>query len=209
MGFVRVSFLAAAAFMAISGLAQAAESSSHFTREFGNTKPPVGFVKFCAKNPEECKPKSSTIFRERLEMTPEMWDKVFQVNAYVNGKISPVSDQDLYGEAERWTYPIDAGDCEDYVLLKKRTLEQLGFAPGALLITVVLDEKREGHAVLTVSTKVGDYILDNRRNDILRWNDTRYTYLKRQSDSDPLAWVSLSKQEPVNNVVSTKSDGEN
>ena len=41
---------------------------------------------------------------------------------------------------------------EDLPEEEKRYLEGLGFPPSALLITVVLDEKNEGHAVLTVTT---------------------------------------------------------
>ncbi|MGE0240896.1 MAG: transglutaminase-like cysteine peptidase, partial [Parvibaculaceae bacterium] len=124
---------------------------------------------------------------------------IYQVNAFVNGKIAPVSDEELYGKPEYWTFPTDAGDCEDYLLLKKRYLEGLGFPTTALLITVVLDEKMQGHAVLTITTDKGDFVLDNRRNDVLRWNDTGYTYLKRQSAEDPRQWVSLSKKAPTHN----------
>jgi predicted transglutaminase-like cysteine proteinase len=131
-------------------------------------------------------------------MSPERWNLIYQVNTYVNGKIAPVSDQDLYGEPERWAYPTDAGDCEDYLLLKKRYLEGLGFPAETLLITVVLDEKNEGHAVLTVTTDGGDFILDNRRNDVFRWSDTNYTFLKRQSHANPVQWVALVKQ-PTSN----------
>jgi predicted transglutaminase-like cysteine proteinase len=164
--------------------------------EFGKTLPPVGFVQFCTANPAECKTKGGKTFE--LALSPERWNLIYQVNAYVNGKVSPVSDLDLYGEPERWAYPTDAGDCEDYVLLKQRELIELGFAREALLITVVLDEKGEGHAVLTVSTDGGDFILDNRRNDVLRWSDTHYTFLKRQSHGDPVQWVALVKQ-PTSN----------
>lgn len=163
-----------------------------FAREFGRTLPPVGFVQFCVSNPLDCKGKGGKTFK--LAMSPERWNLIYQVNAYVNGKIAPISDQDLYGEPERWAYPTDAGDCEDYLLLKKRSLQELGFPPEALLITVVLDEKNEGHAVLTVTTDGGDFILDNRRNDVLRWSDTDYTFLKRQSHNDPVQWVALVKQ---------------
>jgi predicted transglutaminase-like cysteine proteinase len=163
-----------------------------FAREFGKTLPPVGFVQFCVNNPEDCKGKGGKTFK--LAMSPERWNLIYQVNAYVNGKIAPISDQDLYGEPERWAYPTDAGDCEDYLLLKKRSLQELGFPPEALLITVVLDEKNEGHAVLTITTDGGDFILDNRRNDVLRWSDTDYTFLKRQSHNDPVQWVALVKQ---------------
>jgi predicted transglutaminase-like cysteine proteinase len=60
---------------------------------------------------------------------------------------------------------------------------------------VVLDEKNEGHAVLTVATSEGDFVLDNRRNEIRRWNDLDYSYLKRQSQRDPRNWVSLAPDE--------------
>jgi predicted transglutaminase-like cysteine proteinase len=167
-----------------------------FAREFGKTLPPVGFVQFCVSNPLDCKGKGGKTFK--LAMSPDRWNLIYQVNTYVNGKIAPISDQDLYGEPERWAYPTDAGDCEDYLLLKKRSLQELGFPPEALLITVVLDEKNEGHAVLTVTTDGGDFILDNRRNDVLRWGDTNYTFLKRQSHNDPVQWVALVKQ-PTSN----------
>jgi predicted transglutaminase-like cysteine proteinase len=129
-------------------------------------------------------------------MSPERWNLLYQVNSYVNGKIAPVSDQDLYGQPEYWAYPTDAGDCEDYVLLKRRYLEGLGFPADTLLITVVLDEKKEGHAVLTMTTADGDYVLDNRRNDVVRWSDVGYTFLKRQSASDPRQWVTLTRERP-------------
>ena len=172
------------------------QSRKYFASEFGKTLPPVGYVQFCASNPAECKAKGGKKYK--LAMSPERWNLIYQVNTYVNGKIAPISDKDLYGEPERWAYPTDAGDCEDYLLLKKRYLEGLGFPPEALLITVVLDEKSEGHAVLTVTTDGGDFILDNRRNDVLRWSDTNYTFLKRQSHSDPVQWVALVKQETIN-----------
>jgi predicted transglutaminase-like cysteine proteinase len=167
-----------------------------YTAEYGETLPPVGYVNFCATHKTECQSYSfgSKLAASRLGMTPDRWNMLYQVNSYVNGKIKPVSDQELYGEAERWTYPVAAGDCEDYLLLKKRELEALNIPAQNLRITVVLDEQNQGHAVLTVTTDEGDYILDNRRNDILLWNDTNYTFLKRQSAKDPRRWVALLKK---------------
>jgi predicted transglutaminase-like cysteine proteinase len=160
-------------------------------KEYGKALPPVGYVKFCASGQEECKTKGGKV--ERVLMTAERWVQLTQINNYVNGKIAPVSDQELYGETERWAYPVNAGDCEDYVLLKKRYLEGIGFNADELLITVLLDEKGEGHAVLMVTTNGGDFILDNRRNEILRWDQTNYKFLKRQSQLDPKLWVRLQK----------------
>jgi len=171
------------------------EPRKDYATEYGKTLPPVGFVNFCARHPEDCKPKGAKPVK--LAMSPERWNLLYQVNTYVNGKIAPVSDQDLYGEPEYWAYPTDAGDCEDYLLLKKRYLENLGFPASALLITVVLDERNEGHAVLTVTTTGGDFVLDNRRNEIRRWADLDYVFLKRQSPRDPRAWVALAKDKTI------------
>ena len=197
MGFKATVISTAVACLCIVNNALAFGAATKYaTPEYGNTLPPVGFVKFCAVNPGDCKTLGN--MQERISMTPERWDQLYQVNSYVNDKIAPISDQDLYGEAERWAYPIDAGDCEDYVLLKKRYLEGLGFSAEALLITVVLDEKGEGHAILTITTDAGDYVLDNRLDDVLRWNDSHYRFLKRQSHNNPLQWVALMKQ-PTSN----------
>jgi predicted transglutaminase-like cysteine proteinase len=163
---------------------------------YGETLPPIGYVNFCKSFANDCGTytASERLAADRLVMSPERWNLLYQVNTYANGKVKPVSDQELYGQAEYWTYPITAGDCEDFVLLKKRALEKLGVAAKLLQITVVLDERGEGHAVLTVATTEGDFVLDNRRNDILLWNDTNYSFLKRQSLESPRKWVALMQK---------------
>ena len=162
-------------------------------KEFGKTLPPIGFVKFCSTQPQACTATASAAAKP-LVMNQARWQMVEEINAYVNHKIAPVSDQDLYGQSEHWTYPVDAGDCEDYVLLKQRYLSRLGLPESALLITVVLDEKKEGHAVLTLTTTSGDFVLDNRADAVRPWTSTNYTYLKRQSRQDPRQWMALIPQ---------------
>jgi predicted transglutaminase-like cysteine proteinase len=171
--------------------------------EYGKTLPPIGFVQFCGDNPALCQTGKGNAAK-KFAMSKKRWRLLAEVNAYVNGKIAPKSDQDLYGVSEKWVIPKDAGDCEDYVLLKKQTLNNLGIAESNLLITVVLDEKGEGHAVLTVVSSDGDLILDNRRNDILRWNETNYTFLKRQSRENPLKWVALIKELPKKKITTSR-----
>ncbi len=183
------------------GPAQAVESHSANMKLFGRSLPPVGFVKFCAVGEAECDIKGSA--QDRMVLTQAKWDMLNAVNSSTNSKIAPESDQDLYGVAENWTYPTTAGDCEDYALLKKRELQAMGVPADEMLITVLLDEKNEGHAVLTVVTDKGDFILDNRHNDILRWDHTPYTFLKRQSQADSKMWVSL-RQKPTQVLVSSK-----
>ena len=189
--------------LATPSLASSTQKASAFAREYSETLPPIGFVEFCQRNPENCQPEG--LFKRRVSMTEEKWLLVRMVNAFVNGAIAPVTDDTLYGTPEYWTIPTDAGDCEDVVLLKKKILLSKGIPEEALRITVVLDEHSEGHAVLTLTSSAGDYILDNRRNEIRAWADTGYTMLKRQSAQDPRKWVSLEPVRPGASVAGTAS----
>ena len=47
-------------------------------------------------------------------------------------------------------------------------------------MAVVFDEARDGHAVLMVFTDPGEFNLDTKRDAVLPWNQTGYTYLKRE-----------------------------
>jgi predicted transglutaminase-like cysteine proteinase len=179
--------------LALMVSAASAASNDKVLAEFGKSRPPIGYVLFCKRGADECKDADGKI--ERLTLNNENWNNLNQVNAFVNSSIRPSSDMDLYHTTEYWAYPTTAGDCEDYVLLKKRLLVKLGFNPDELLITVLLDEHGEGHAVLSILTKDADLILDNRRNEILSVNQTNYKFLKRQSQHDPKQWVSLRKSD--------------
>src|SRR5947199_337812 len=61
----------------------------------------------------------------------------------------------------------------------------------ALLMTVVKDLEGEGHAILTVKTDRGEFILDNLTDAIRPWDATGYTYVKRQAQDDPNIWLDL------------------
>ena len=174
-----------------------------FAKEYSETLPPIGFVEFCQRSPEYCQPNHGKA--RRLAMNEQQWLLVRMVNAFVNGAIAPVTDDTLYGTPEYWTIPADAGDCEDVVLMKKKVLESKGIPAEALRITVVLDEHGDGHAVLTLTTAKGDFILDNRRNEIRGWGATGYTLLKRQSAQDPRKWVSLEPTRTGSSIAGTAS----
>jgi predicted transglutaminase-like cysteine proteinase len=168
---------------------QLAPQKAAFLQSFGNSLPPIGYVTFCREHEAECKPSGPIV--ERMQLTAQKRADLEQVNRYVNQSVSPVTDLDLYGKVEVWTYPSGKGDCEDYVLLKRRMLIERGWPESTLLITVVRDENNEGHAVLTARTDIGDLVLDNKRKEVLRWTDTPYTFVKQQSDRNPLVWSSL------------------
>lgn len=162
-------------------------------REFGQARAPFGFVSFCERFPGDCNAASGGEVRARLTLT--RWAELVEVNTQVNASVAPVTDLDLYRTVEYWTYPEGKGDCEDYVLAKRRMLMERGWPASALLITVVRDEDNLGHAILTVATDHGDFILDNKNGGISYWQDTPYSFQKRQSQIDPQSWVSLTPAE--------------
>jgi len=153
-------------------------------------RPPIGWVEFCVEYDPECKTKPSA--PRDVVLSTQAWKDLQRINLWVNTNIKPMTDMDHWGVIERWNYPDDGyGDCEDYVLQKRKMLMQAGWPREALLITVVRDQHGDGHAILTVKTDKGEFILDNQTDNILPWTDTGYRFVKRQSQSDPNVWVSL------------------
>ena len=126
-----------------------------------------------------------------LRLEGALFEQISAINLSVNEAIKPKSDRELYGVEERWTYPDKAGDCEDYALLKRRDLRALGIRASNLLLTVVRKRNGEGHAVLTLRTTDGDYVLDNLNRSVKRWRETPYTFVKRQDSDNPQRWVSI------------------
>ena len=125
-------------------------------------------------------------------MTGRLWNRIVQVNLTVNHSIRPMNDIDIYGKDEVWAYPTaGVGDCEDYVLEKRRTLARLGISLSDLLITVVRKPDGEGHAVLTVRTDKGDFVLDNLTDKVRQWDQTGYRFLKRQAADHTGRWVTI------------------
>jgi predicted transglutaminase-like cysteine proteinase len=161
-----------------------------------NVRAPIGWVEFCSEYAPECETKA---FAARdAALTGKSWKELVRINKLVNESIKPITDLEHWGVVERWNYPDDGyGDCEDYVLLKRRMLMQAGWPRQALLITVVRDKRGDGHAVLTVKTDKGELILDNQNEDILLWSETGYRFVKRQSQSDPNAWLALGEPRPA------------
>jgi predicted transglutaminase-like cysteine proteinase len=126
-------------------------------------------------------------------LSDRAWDDLKRVNDWVNHTIKPETDMDHYGMIEWWRYPDDGiGACHSYALLKRRMLIKAGWPRTALLMTIVHEANGEGHAVLTVKTDRGEYILDNLEDRILLWSETPYRFYKRQSQSDPNVWVWLN-----------------
>ena len=197
--------IAAAALAAalIGPVAGAARERPLFVAAGPPARPPIGWVEFCAEHARECE--ARPMEARDIVLTPKAWKDLVRINKWVNESIKPLTDLEHWGVVERWSYPDDGyGDCEDYVLLKRRMLMQAGWPRQALLITVVRDNKGDGHAVLTVKTDKGEFILDNQNEEILLWSDTGYQFVKRQSQTDPNVWVALGDPRPATATATFK-----
>jgi predicted transglutaminase-like cysteine proteinase len=155
----------------------------------GYTSQPIGHYEFCQRNPDECRIRSED--PGPLRISQPLWRLIVEVNVAVNDMIRPMNDMEIYGTDEYWSYPLDVGDCEDYVLEKRRQLNAAGIPLADLLITVVRKADGEGHAVLTVRTDRGDFVLDNLTDRVKPWKETDYWYLKRQASNHTGRWVTI------------------
>ncbi|RUU86473.1 transglutaminase [Mesorhizobium sp. M7A.F.Ca.MR.176.00.0.0] len=156
----------------------------------GLTSQPIGHYDFCKLHPSECSIRPTNL--APAPMSDGLMRKLLNVTARVNAAVKPMSDMDIYGKDEVWAYPDNGvGDCEDYVLEKRRQLSRMSISLADLLITVVRKPDGEGHAVLTVRTDEGDYVLDNLTDKVKPWDATGYRFLKRQAIDNTGRWVSI------------------
>jgi predicted transglutaminase-like cysteine proteinase len=190
----RLRLCAASGLAMLLALPAAASAGAMVTG--GLTSQPIGHYDFCKANPQECSIRPTDL--APAVMNDALWSKLTTITARVNAAVKPMSDLEIYGKDEVWAYPDKGvGDCEDYVLEKRRELSRMGITLADLLITVVRKPDGEGHAVLTVRTDKGDYILDNLTDAVRPWEDTGYRFLKRQAIDNTGRWVSIREGQPV------------
>ena len=107
---------------------------------------PLGYQLMCLQTPAECKGGGKSV----VEGSAKTMATLRKVNASVNRSITPRAD----GAVDRWSASGASGDCEDYVLAKRRALIKAGFSPSALRIAYVKTSWGEGHAILVVKTSI-------------------------------------------------------
>lgn len=182
--------------LALSGLFAGATAHAQnrryaYAAPGAETSIPYGWIDFCQRYKSECAGEAAPA--ADINLTEASLREIKQINIAVNHAIEPVSDMDHWGVVDRWDLPMDGkGDCEDYALLKRKMLIERGYPRQALLITVVRDENDEGHAILTVKTNGGEFILDNLTDELRPVDHIPYRLVKRQSQQDPNVWIALA-----------------
>lgn len=136
---------------------------------------------------------------QTVTLTAELWMAVTKINDKVNRALKPASDSSLYGVTDRWATPIAsgvlAGDCEDYVLEKRRALIAAGIPQTALSIAIATTGWGEHHAVLLIDTDRGAYVLDSLTPWILPWQKANLAWHERQVSGSAFRWAMVNALE--------------
>jgi predicted transglutaminase-like cysteine proteinase len=147
---------------------------------------PRGWIQFCKTYSTQC--------HSEKVAAPISYDKfqkdLHQITIYVNKFQARVETP-----KEDWYYidRVGYGDCEDYVLTKRRILhDNYGVSFSNLLIAVV-QARNELHAVLIVRTDKGFYVLDNLRNRLVLLDDVGYGLVKLQSPLDSAEFLAADE----------------
>jgi predicted transglutaminase-like cysteine proteinase len=120
---------------------------------------PIAFSIYCMDHIEECPTKGPGFVR----YSPTLMQLVSRVQTQVNGAIKPRRET-----VDTWSADVSSGDCDDYVMTKRRRLIRAG-VPATAMRIVVSRRSGEGHVVLVLKTDRGEIVLDNlRRTAYLR-----------------------------------------
>ncbi|UCI07286.1 transglutaminase-like cysteine peptidase [Mesorhizobium sp. B1-1-8] len=125
-------------------------------------------------------------------------DKLAFVNSSINRLIAYRKDSVVYGKLDYWATPAEilehaAGDCEDFAILKMAALLRAGIPAQSMSLVVLQDRRRKFfHAVLSVSTGSGIFILDSLSNNVAMDSDLP-DYVPLYSFSTDRAWIHGSK----------------
>jgi len=141
---------------------------------------PPGYRELCLTFPSVCAPGGNSSVRYA-----DVAATLENINSSVNREIAFFPDpqgQDI------WTINPARGDCEDYAITKRARLLEMGLPASALLIATAKTEDGGPHAVLVVRTDEGDYVLDSRKVNVMRWDYLRYHWVARTSPKDPKVW---------------------
>lgn len=134
--------------------------------------PPKQYLNYLERYPNDISEGSKT----PLELLPYDWYNLSEINDLINysTQYRPDTEDDHVG-ADYWELAGSQGDCEDFALIKRKHLVELGIPRANLPLAVAVTETGIWHAVLAVVTTRGVYILDNRRSAIIGWEECKYT----------------------------------
>lgn len=131
-------------------------------------------VAACDADPDGCRSPRARRWRAALRdlQGADPLDQLAEINRFANRIVPYREDDRVYRREDHWAAPLQmlrqAGDCEDFAILKFASLMDLGFSNDQMRIAVVHDMVRDlAHAVLVVELDGRAYVLDNQFDEIL------------------------------------------
>ena len=141
----------------------------------GETMQPAGYGQLCQRHPDLCDLNGAAAAEApSLEMTADRFGLLARVNSQVNRRITYRNDREVYGVAEHWTPADRVGDCEDYALTKLTELLAEGIPRNVMRLASARQRSGVPHAVLTIRTDRGVYVLDNNYDYVVPWEQLGY-----------------------------------
>lgn len=165
--------------LALAAMVAVAASAVSAPAVAGGTHAPLGYQLMCLKMPQECKGGG----KAKITVTADVMATLKRVNSHVNRTIKPRYDTG----ADVWSASASSGDCEDYVLAKRRALIKAGIPASSLRIAYTKTRSGEGHAILIVKTNGKDLVLDNLTATIKPLSQTGYRIIS-MSGANPRNW---------------------
>ena len=167
------------------GLVACANAPSGHMPLGGTVSQPLGAELFCLENASECSKQWSAT--QQVKMTPELWSELLSVQYNINRKFKPSRELRF-----AWDYSADGtGNCVQFALEKRRALIMRGWPPGALQLATAVTPAKIGHLVLVIDTDDGDWVLDNLRPEVVRWQQLPYRWIARQQGASMEDWVAV------------------
>lgn len=139
---------------------------------------PAGFKYMCQDHPQECRGGGAA----SVPLTDDLMAVLETVNTQVNRRIEPRAFEPI----DIWSVDARQGDCEEYVIAKRRALINQGVPASALSYVYAL-RNGGGHAVLAVHTDEATLVLDNMTGKIRPLHRTGYRIVS-MSGPNPVIW---------------------
>ncbi|MCP4075904.1 MAG: transglutaminase-like cysteine peptidase [Gammaproteobacteria bacterium] len=142
------------------------------------TPRPLPYQDFCRRYPAECLLNGN----RTIKLTPKALTLLQRINTQVNNEVSFMLDIDQYNQEEFWALPLTgSGDCEDKALEKRHRLAKLGFPRAAMRLMIASHKKfLNSHALLTIETDSGIYVMNSFTDKVKAWYQTPYNYEARE-----------------------------
>lgn len=152
-------------------------------------KVPSGRIGFCNEYPDLCfwVPSAAPLGADMLPL-------LNRINREVNASIIERMEPD--GE-DVWLVAPTHGDCEDYAITKLVRLTEAGVPRDALHLATAFTPAGVPHLVLVADTQEGSLVLDNRGDELKRWDRTglRWLAIERNIRDIAIMWQLVSGEE--------------